>query len=324
MAALVNMASKLPLPTISPTITGSATIGPPPISSTMSDSFPFPSSTAFPGHPAPHRVFEHATKLGHVTLWIVFAAFVIITLIFMLMTIRIQKHLRLFHYLTILITLTAALSYFVMAQGGGHSFHLVRVIHHKHYPTELIFRPIYWARYLEWAITSSLVLLDLTFLAGLPGAQILLALYADIAMILFGLFAAFSHHRSQWGYYAISCVMYLYIIFTLVMSSRRAAIARNARVGRMFTAISLYTIIVWSMYPIVWILGSGTQRISVNGEIIWFAVLDLLSKGVFGGWLLVSHLRIQEGHVPLTGWWIEGSGSLDGTTAERRRLLDED
>ena len=32
----------------------------------MSDSFPFPSSTAFPGHPASHRVFEHATKLGHV------------------------------------------------------------------------------------------------------------------------------------------------------------------------------------------------------------------------------------------------------------------
>lgn len=67
--------------------------------------------------------------------------------------------------------------------------------------------------------------------------------------------------------------MFLYIIFTLLTSSRRAAITRNARVGRMFTAISLYTIIVWSMYPIVWALGSGTQRISVNSEIIWFAVV---------------------------------------------------
>jgi bacteriorhodopsin len=81
--------------------------------------------------------------------------------------------------------LTAALSYFVMAQGGGHSFHLVRVIHHKKHPTELIFRPIYWARYVEWAITSPLILLDLTVLAGLPGVKILLALFADIAMILF-------------------------------------------------------------------------------------------------------------------------------------------
>ena len=70
--------------------------------------------------------------------------------------------------------------------------------------------------------------------------------------------------------------MYLYIIFTLILSSRRAAIARNAKVGRMFTAISLYTIIVWTMYPIVWVLGSGTQRISVNTEIIIFAVVCIL------------------------------------------------
>ena len=70
--------------------------------------------------------------------------------------------------------------------------------------------------------------------------------------------------------------MYLYVIFTLVLSSRRAAIARNAKVGRMFSAISLYTIIVWSMYPIVWALGEGTQRISVNAEIIWFAVVCTL------------------------------------------------
>jgi bacteriorhodopsin len=72
-----------------------------------------------------------------------------------------------------------------MAEGGGHSFHLVNVIHHKQNPTELIFRPIYWARYVDWAITSPLVLINLTVLAGLPGAEILLALFADVAMILF-------------------------------------------------------------------------------------------------------------------------------------------
>ena len=72
-----------------------------------------------------------------------------------------------------------------MATGGGHTFHLVNVIHHKQHPTELIFRPIYWARYVEWAITTPLVLLDLTLLAGLPGAEILLAVFAGVTMILF-------------------------------------------------------------------------------------------------------------------------------------------
>ena len=72
--------------------------------------------------------------------------------------------------------------------------------------------------------------------------------------------------------------MYLYIIFTLILSSRRAAIARNAKVGRMFTAISIYTVIVWSIYPIVWALGEGTQRISVNTEIILYAVVCTLTR----------------------------------------------
>ena len=72
-----------------------------------------------------------------------------------------------------------------MAAGGGHTFRLVNVIHHKDHPTELIFRPIYWARYVDWVITTPLILVDLTVLAGLPGAEILLAVFADVAMILF-------------------------------------------------------------------------------------------------------------------------------------------
>jgi len=130
----------------------------------------------------------------------------------------------------------------------------------------------------------------------------------------------------------------LYIVFTLVIGARRASIARGARVGQLFTSISLYTIAIWTLYPIVWALGEGTQKVSVDTEILLYAVvrpplppvvladdeLDILAKGIFGGWLLVAHSRIQESHVPLTGWWIDGSGALDASEAERRRLLDED
>jgi bacteriorhodopsin len=61
---------------------------------------------------------------------------------------------------------------------------LVNVIHHKKEPVELIFRPIYWARYVDWAIGSSLTLIELTVLAGLPGAEILLVVFLDVAMIV--------------------------------------------------------------------------------------------------------------------------------------------
>ena len=71
-----------------------------------------------------------------------------------------------------------------MAAGGGWSYHLVH-IHQKKETTKLIFRQIYWARYIDWAITTPLLLIELTVLAGLPGIEILLLIFADIAMILF-------------------------------------------------------------------------------------------------------------------------------------------
>jgi bacteriorhodopsin len=114
-----------------------------------------------------------------------FAAMMIVTLIFILMTIRVRKPLRLFHYITILITLTSCLEYFLMAAGAGWKFALVNIVHFDDGPKELVFRQIYWVRYVGWLITTPLILIDLTVLAGLPGAEILLAVYADLAMIIF-------------------------------------------------------------------------------------------------------------------------------------------
>lgn len=73
-----------------------------------------------------------------------------------------------------------------MAAGQGWVYRVVHYHHsHKGHAAKVIIRQIYWARYVDWAITTPLVLLDLTLLAGLPGAEILLAVFADIAMILF-------------------------------------------------------------------------------------------------------------------------------------------
>jgi len=113
-----------------------------------------------------------------------------------------------------------------------------------------------------------------------------------------GLFAAFSYHKIQWGYYAIACLFYLYILFTLVISARRAAIARGARVGQLFTSITTYTIIVWTMYPIIWALGAGTQKITVDWEIFLYAVVSISRSSE---WVLMVHSLISWRKVCLVG-----------------------
>ena len=120
--------------------------------------------------------------------------------------------------MTTLITVTAAISYFGMATGHGVSVHTVQVRHqHDHVPDtfEEIQREVYWARYVDWSLTTPLLLLDLSLLAGLNGAHILIAVVADIIMILTGLFAAFGTEGTpqKWGWYTIACAAYLVVIW---------------------------------------------------------------------------------------------------------------
>lgn len=48
---------------------------------------------------------------------------------------------------------------------------------------------------------------------------------------------------------------------------------------------------------------------SVDQEIIAYAVLDVLAKPVFGAWLLFTHASIPETNVELGGFWAHGLSS---------------
>jgi len=138
--------------------------------------------------------YQTATDTGDRTLWVVFVIMVISSLAFYAMAFRVPVQKRLFHILTAFITTFAAISYFAMAMGDGISYsHNTVKESHKHVPdtTQEVYRQVYWARYVDWSVTTPLLLMDLAFLAGLSGANILVAVVADLIMILTGLFAAF-------------------------------------------------------------------------------------------------------------------------------------
>jgi len=253
----------------------------------------------------PH--YEKIGETGQKTLWVVFALMLLSTLAFIFMSFRVPVQKRLFHVLTTLITTFATISYFAMAVGDGNSFaHIVVKEAHKHVPdtVEHVFRQVFWARYIDWSVTTPLLLLDLAFLAGLNGANILVTIVADVLMVLLGLFAAFGATNGQkWGYYAMACVAYLVIVYQLVIPGRRAVAAKDNNTARLFASIGGFTLILWTLYPIVWGIGDGARKWSVDAEIIAYAVLDVLAKPVFGFWLLFAHARNAES---VEGFWSHG------------------
>merc|ERR1712000_237002 len=108
--------------------------------------------------------FQSAGQAGFKALWVVL---VIASIVFTIRSWNVPVQRRLYHVITTIITLTAALSYFAMASGQATSYHCISVKDsHKHVPDTHhdVCREVYWARYVDWSITTPLLLLDLCLL----------------------------------------------------------------------------------------------------------------------------------------------------------------
>lgn len=141
-----------------------------------------------------------------------------------------------------------------MATGHGVTYHhIVETIQHEHIPDTHhdIYRQVFYARYIDWAITTPLLLLDLGLLAGMNGAYILMAIAADLIMILTGLFAAFGSEGTpqKWGWYTIACIAYLVILWHLILHGRASAMQKGDTVAKFFSGIAGFTIVLWTIYP---------------------------------------------------------------------------
>jgi len=271
-----------------------------------------PIPTVVPNAP----IYERAGEAGSKTLWVVFVIMFLASLAFIVMAWSVPVQKRLFHVITALITTFATLSYFAMATGEGVSFSHAIVKETKQELVQHVYRQVYWARYVDWSVTTPLLLLDLAFLAGLSGADIIVAIVADVIMILTGLFAAFATKESvTWGWYAMACVAYLFIVYILALNGRRTVASKGNSTATLFASIGAFTFVLWTLYPVVWGIADGARKWSVDTEIVAYAILDVLAKPVFGFWLLFAHAKNASA---VEGFWANGLG--DGHV----RLEDDD
>jgi bacteriorhodopsin len=68
-------------------------------------------------------------------------------------------------------------------------------------------------RYIDWTITTPLLLLELLLNTGLPLSDIVTVIFFDLVMIITGLVGALVATRYKWGYYAFGCFALFYIWF---------------------------------------------------------------------------------------------------------------
>lgn len=193
------------------------------------------------------------------------------------------------------VCLLAAASYFAMANGQG----VIQVGD----------REVFVARYIDWVITTPLLLLGLLMIA-LPvlakgndtgrerNALIAGVIGADIFMIVTGIIAALTLNDTvKYAWYVISCGAFLVVLAVLWGPVRAAANAQGAEVAALFQRLAIVLTSLWFVYPVLWLLGTeGTGALSLTGEIAVFAVIDLAAKVGFGLLLVTGVLRLAHGH----------------------------
>ena len=216
------------------------------------------------------------------------------TLAFMGLSFGKPRSHRLFHYITAGITMTAAIAYFSMGAGLGQV------------PIQVEFprpgsaqvgaagtREIFYVRYIDWFVTTPLLLLDLLLTAGVPTPTILITIFADEIMVVTGLVGALTSSTYKWGYWTFGMAAFGYVFYSLVFIGRSHARALGPDPSRTFNMCGVLTIFVWFLYPIAWGLSEGGNVIHPDSEAIFYGVLDVIAKPVFGTLLILGHRNID-------------------------------
>jgi len=231
--------------------------------------------------------------------WAVFAIMTVSTIAFAGMALMKHRSHRIFHYITAGITMVAAIAYFSMASNLG--FTPIAVEYQRSDPrVHGVYREIFYVRYIDWMITTPLLLLDLLLTAGMPWPTVLWVILVDWVMIVTGLVGALVVSDYKWGYFTFGCVALVYIVYQLAWEARKHASSLGADVGRTFLMCGALTTFLWCLYPIAWGVCEGGNIISPDSEAVFYGILDVFAKPVFGALLLFGHRNIDPARLGLS------------------------
>jgi bacteriorhodopsin len=178
-------------------------------------------------------------------------------------------------------------------------------------------REFYYVRYIDWVLTTPMMLHALCHFGNARGDLTFYLLQTDVLMILAGLIGGTVDGGYKWGFFTFATLCFLPILYYLIVLRSQVLDNRiyNSAGSLLLTDgtlptgpaaadaqllpylfffpnyanLAALTILAWTCYPIIWILAEGTGVLSSTGEAIAYTVLDLISKAVFGAFVVTSH-----------------------------------
>jgi bacteriorhodopsin len=176
------------------------------------------------------------------------------------------------------VCLIAALAYLTMATGNGA------------YSRCSDGRTFFYARYIDWVITTPIMLHGLCEFAGAADDVFIYLFFSDILMIVAGLIASVVENGHKWFFFAFSILCFIPVIHYICWLRSRVVDTRfdYSLFFWNYSCMANLTAFAWFCYPIVWIMAEGVGTLNVDGEVIIYAVLDIIAKALLGFFIITS------------------------------------
>ncbi|GAA5866004.1 hypothetical protein JCM1840_003371 [Sporobolomyces johnsonii] len=195
---------------------------------------------------------------------------------------------RAFHFIAAATLLITALTYWIMASNLGYA--VIGTEFSRGGTLGGPTRAIFYARYIDWVLTTPLLLLLLLLGTGFSLSRIFFVLFIDVFMIICGLIGALTASRYKWALFSFGVAAALYIWWTLIHPGRASAFRLGNDYGKAFSGSAIFLLIIWFIYPIIWAVSDGGNVIPITSEMIAFGILDLCAKI---GFVLYHLYRIE-------------------------------
>ena len=157
--------------------------------------------------------FNTTGTAGTINLWIGFGFFVSGATLFLLSAVMTSSSkVRTFSVTNCVINAVAATAYYTMARHEGYTTRASTG------------REILYVRYIDWAITTPLILFDVASLAGASTQLTLLIMAFDELMIILGLASVLTNDSgTKWGWFALGCVAFLPILYMVLVDYHKSS-----------------------------------------------------------------------------------------------------
>jgi sensory rhodopsin len=144
-------------------------------------------------------------------------------------------------------------------------------------------RSVFIPRYVDWILTTPLIVLFLGMLAGLDRRDFIVVLGLNTVVMVAGFIGAALPGIERFALFGVGGLAYIGLVYYLVGPATEQATKRSAGVRSLYVRLRNLTIILWTIYPFIWILGPpGFGLLTVKVDIALITYLDLVTKVGFG------------------------------------------